>query len=42
MLHTDDISTDPKDLLAYVLIGMICGAVGSLFVRLNAQWMAFR
>ena len=42
MLHTDDISTDPKDLLAYVLIGLICGAVGSLFVRLNAQWMAFR
>ena len=42
MLHADDISTDPTQLLAYMVIGLACGLAGSLFVRLNFRWMAFR
>jgi len=42
MLYADDLSTDPKQILAYVLIGMMSGLAGALFVRLNALWMAFK
>ena len=42
MLYADDLSTDPTQLVAYVLIGVASGLAGALFVRLNAMWMAFR
>ena len=42
MLQASDISTAPTQMLAYVLIGLACGFMGSMFVRLNAKWMALR
>ena len=42
MLHADDVSSDPTQLLAYVAIGASCGVVGSMFVKLNHRWMSFR
>lgn len=42
MLYADDISTQPTQLFAYVMIGVASGLIGVAFVQLNKVWMTFR
>lgn len=42
MLHSDDVSADPTQLLAYAAIGAVCGLAGAWFTVLNKRWMEFR
>ena len=42
MLHADDVSAEPAQLLAYMVIGVACGLMGIAFVKINAAWMRLR
>lgn len=42
MMHASDVSAEPSQMAAYVLIGVLCGASGVLFVNLNTQWNQLR
>lgn len=40
MLHADDVSAKPNHLVLYVIIGVVCGLLGCVFVKLNQMWVA--
>ena len=42
MLHAEDVSAEPSQLAAYVLIGIVCGGAGVLFVHANERWSRFK